>query len=186
MVAKNAFFFLCNCSFKSLQVISSSYWRHLKKIMMYPKFTLIVLTFKTKVQEGTIWTMTWIQKKNLRRKVNSTRSSNASTEGMQDFPVIAKGKKLLPVCLKEFYFHCSRFQKTSFFICFRLWSTGCKLDRCYGFIYIDFSTSFSIWNPIKNAFQNTDSLSKALSKFCKLLQQYLLATQNWDLLSRIV
>lgn len=37
--------------------------------------------------------MTWIQKENLRRKVNSTETANASTEDRQDFPVMIKGKK---------------------------------------------------------------------------------------------
>lgn len=41
--------------------------------------------------------MTWIQKENLRRKVNSTETANASTKDMQDFLVMIKGKKLLIV-----------------------------------------------------------------------------------------
>lgn len=41
--------------------------------------------------------MTWIQKENPSRKVNSIETANASTEDMQDFPVMIKEKKLLTV-----------------------------------------------------------------------------------------
>jgi len=53
--------------------------------------------------------MTWIQKENPRRKVNSTETANARTEYMQDFLVMIKGKKLLTVYLQELSFHYVRF-----------------------------------------------------------------------------
>lgn len=59
--------------------------------------TSIVLTLKTKVQEGTTQTMTWIQPENPRGKVNSTETAQTSTEDIQDFPTMIRRKKLLRV-----------------------------------------------------------------------------------------
>lgn len=89
--------FFSNCSLERLKMISISYWRHLKGIMIYQKCTQIVLKFKVKVQKVAIWTTIWIKKENPRRKVNSTETTNASTQDMQDVPVMIKGKKLLTV-----------------------------------------------------------------------------------------
>lgn len=65
---------------------------------------MIVLTLKTKVQEGETQTMTWIQPENPRGKVNSTETAKTSTEDIQDFPMMIKGRKLLRVQLSRAQF----------------------------------------------------------------------------------